>query len=118
MSILEGKANNFFVEVGFQLTFLSDCVDCHLCSEKVVNVKRKKKPSLQETLDLLQNLPSESSDALTNNSSDEVKRLNKTQELPLSSQPRRNFFLSIMKKLSSTPPESRLSQPSSCFSAD
>ncbi|GFU79042.1 hypothetical protein TNCV_548551 [Trichonephila clavipes] len=76
-----------------------------------LRISRKKKPSLQETLDLLQNLPSESSDALTEDSSDEVKRLNKTQA-PLSSQPRRNFFPSIMKKLSSTPPGSRLSQPS------
>ncbi|GFV06830.1 hypothetical protein TNCV_2331841 [Trichonephila clavipes] len=33
-------------------------------------MSRKKKPSLQEALDLLQTLPSESSDALTNDSSD------------------------------------------------
>ncbi|GFY14666.1 hypothetical protein TNCV_647101 [Trichonephila clavipes] len=44
----------------------------------------KKKLSLQEALDLLQNLPSASSDALTDDSSDEVP-VNNQQELSLDS---------------------------------
>ncbi|GFT28977.1 hypothetical protein TNCV_3586391 [Trichonephila clavipes] len=46
-------------------------------------VFRKKKPSLQEALDLLQNLPSESSDALTDDSSDEDDPANYQLEFSL-----------------------------------
>ncbi|GFW47173.1 hypothetical protein TNCV_56261 [Trichonephila clavipes] len=48
-------------------------------------VSRKKKPSLQEALDLLQNLPSESIDALADDSSDEDVPANYLLEFPLNS---------------------------------
>ncbi|GFW78608.1 transposable element Tc3 transposase [Trichonephila clavipes] len=37
MSILAGKTNCFTAEIAFS----ADCEECHFCSEKIVNVKRK-----------------------------------------------------------------------------
>ncbi|GFS56266.1 hypothetical protein TNCV_2769381 [Trichonephila clavipes] len=68
--------------------FGSDCEDCHFCSEKVVNIKRKsgkKKLSLQEALDLLQNLPSEINDVHTDDFSDEEVPANNLLEFSLDS---------------------------------
>ncbi|GFY27238.1 hypothetical protein TNCV_2068591 [Trichonephila clavipes] len=73
MSILAGKVNSFTADVAFSADILIGLRRLSFLFRKVFNVEKvyKKKLSLQEALDLLQNLPSEISDVLTDDFSDE-----------------------------------------------
>ncbi|PRD31191.1 UNVERIFIED_CONTAM: hypothetical protein NCL1_24117 [Trichonephila clavipes] len=72
MSVLVRKANSFETEIVFSAAIL-------IGLPRLVNVW-KMKLDRQEVLDLLQNLPSESNDAQTNDSSDEAVPENNLQE--------------------------------------
>ncbi|GFV92056.1 hypothetical protein TNCV_1894921 [Trichonephila clavipes] len=69
ISILVETANSFKPEIADSADILiGSRRECHFCSENVLYIKRKfgkKKLSLQEALDILQNLSSEISDVLT-----------------------------------------------------
>ncbi|GFW59666.1 uncharacterized protein TNCV_2756751 [Trichonephila clavipes] len=71
MSVLVRKANSFETEIVFSAAILIGLPRLNVWKMKL---------DRQEVLDLLQNLPSESNDAQTNDSSDEAVPENNLQE--------------------------------------
>ncbi|GFS69883.1 hypothetical protein TNCV_3101851 [Trichonephila clavipes] len=99
MSILAGKANSFKTEVAFSADILiglrrSFVPKKYLMSKRATIIiitiplrimSGEKKPSLQEVLDLFQNIPSEISNVLTYDFSDEDVPANNLREGSLDS---------------------------------